>query len=40
MAQVARDVRSTVIENAGHNIPLEAPDELAHACLDFFAGRE
>ncbi|WP_316768299.1 alpha/beta fold hydrolase [Streptomyces sasae] len=40
MAQVARDVRSTVIESAGHNIPLEAPEELARTYLDFFAGRD
>ncbi|MEU9451127.1 alpha/beta hydrolase [Streptomyces sp. NPDC048277] len=40
MAQVAKDVRSTVIENAGHNIPLEAPEELARTYLDFFAGGD
>ncbi|MGY4927101.1 alpha/beta fold hydrolase [Streptomyces sp. 900105755] len=37
MAQVAVDVTPVVIEQAGHNIPLEAPAELARRYLDFFA---
>jgi pimeloyl-ACP methyl ester carboxylesterase len=39
MSQVARDVRSVVIEDSGHNIALEQPSRLAEAYLDFFAGR-
>ena len=38
LAQVARDVRGTVIPAAGHNIALENPAALAQAYLDFFAG--
>ena len=37
MARVAVDVTPVVIERAGHNIPLEAPAELARHYLDFFA---
>lgn len=37
MAQVAVDVTPVVVERAGHNIPLEAPAELARRYLDFFA---
>jgi pimeloyl-ACP methyl ester carboxylesterase len=38
LAQVARDVRGTVIPASGHNIALENPGALAQAYLDFFAG--
>jgi pimeloyl-ACP methyl ester carboxylesterase len=40
MAQVAVDVTPVVIEQAGHNIPLEAPVELARCYLDFFASAK
>jgi pimeloyl-ACP methyl ester carboxylesterase len=39
LAQVACDVRGAVIAASGHNIALENPAALAHAYLDFFAGR-
>lgn len=39
MRQVATDVTGLVIEKAGHNIPLEAPEELAEAYLSFLGGR-
>ena len=39
LAQVARDVRGTVIPASGHNIALENPAALAQAYLDFFADR-
>jgi pimeloyl-ACP methyl ester carboxylesterase len=39
LAQVASDVRGTVITESGHNIALENPVGLAQACLDFFASR-
>lgn len=39
LAQVARDVRGTVIPASGHNIALENPAAVAQAYLDFFAGR-
>jgi pimeloyl-ACP methyl ester carboxylesterase len=38
LAQVARDVRGTVIPASGHNIALENPAALAQVYLDFFAG--
>lgn len=37
MAQVAMNVTPVVIEQAGHNNPLEAPGELGRCYLDFFA---
>jgi pimeloyl-ACP methyl ester carboxylesterase len=37
LAQVATDVRGTVIARSGHNIALENPADLAQAYLDFFA---
>jgi pimeloyl-ACP methyl ester carboxylesterase len=40
MAQVAVNVTPVVIEQAGHNIPLEAPVELGRCYLDFFATTE
>jgi pimeloyl-ACP methyl ester carboxylesterase len=40
MARVASDVTSVVLENAGHNLPLEVPAELARCYLDFFARVE
>jgi pimeloyl-ACP methyl ester carboxylesterase len=40
MAQVAVNVTPVVIEQAGHNIPLEAPVELGRCYLDFFATAE
>jgi pimeloyl-ACP methyl ester carboxylesterase len=39
LAQVASDVRGTVIPASGHNIALENPAALARAYLDFFADR-
>jgi pimeloyl-ACP methyl ester carboxylesterase len=39
LAQVASDVRGTVIPQSGHNIALENPAALAQAYLGFFAGR-
>jgi pimeloyl-ACP methyl ester carboxylesterase len=39
LAQVASDVRGTVIPESGHNIALENPAALGQAYLDFFAGR-
>lgn len=36
MGQVATDVRSVVIDDAGHNIALEQPTRLAAAYLEFF----
>jgi hypothetical protein len=39
MEQFAKDVRGLVVEQAGHNIALEAPDELARVYFDVFAGR-
>jgi pimeloyl-ACP methyl ester carboxylesterase len=39
LAQVASDVRGTVIPASGHNIALENPAALAQAYLDFCAGR-
>jgi pimeloyl-ACP methyl ester carboxylesterase len=39
LAQVASDVRGTVVTDSGHNIALENPAALARAYLDFFADR-
>jgi pimeloyl-ACP methyl ester carboxylesterase len=37
MSQVSSDpVRSVILEGVGHYATLEAPDEVAHALLDFF----
>jgi pimeloyl-ACP methyl ester carboxylesterase len=40
LSQVASDVRSAVIPEAGHNIALENPNALADAYLKFFAEHE
>ena len=38
MSQVSSDpVRSVTLEGVGHYAALEAPEEVAHALLDFFS---
>ena len=38
MSQVSSDpVRSVTLEGVGHYTALEAPDQVAHALLDFFS---
>jgi pimeloyl-ACP methyl ester carboxylesterase len=38
MSQVSSDpVRSVTLEGVGHYAALEAPDQVAHALLDFFS---
>ena len=38
MSQVSGDpVRSVALEGVGHYAALEAPDQVAHALLDFFS---
>jgi pimeloyl-ACP methyl ester carboxylesterase len=41
MSQVSFDsVRSVTLEGVGHYPALEAPDQVAHALLDFFSTVE
>jgi pimeloyl-ACP methyl ester carboxylesterase len=37
LKRLARNVRGAVIEDCGHFIPEEQPEELVHLLLDFFA---
>ena len=40
LQRVALDVRGGVIEDCGHWMPEEKPEQIAKALLDFFAGKE
>ena len=40
LQRVALDVRGGVIEDCGHWMPEEKPEQIATALLDFFAGKE